>query len=67
MYQVLKTKTLQHDEVMEALINSGDALIAENSPVDYFWGLGADGTGQNHLGKVWMTIRAEVMAIPPES
>jgi predicted NAD-dependent protein-ADP-ribosyltransferase YbiA (DUF1768 family) len=41
------------------LRESGHEDIVEDSPTDYFWGEGADGTGQNMLGKLWMKIRAE--------
>lgn len=58
MEQILRTKLAQHNEVLDALKRSGDEDIAENSPVDYFWGEGKDGTGQNQLGKLWMKIRS---------
>ena len=60
MENVLRAKLTQHDEVHQALIRSGTADIAEDSPVDSFWGLGADGNGQNMLGKLWMKLRAEL-------
>lgn len=61
MESILRAKLEQHQEVHEALIRSGNEEIAEDSPVDYFWGRGTDGTGQNHLGKLWMKIRAELI------
>ena len=59
MEKILRAKLAQHSEVAEALAQSGDEDIVEDSPVDYFWGEGADGTGQNMLGKLWMKIRVE--------
>jgi len=59
MEKVLRAKLAQHSEVAEALEQSGDEDIVEDSPVDYFWGEGADGSGQNMLGKLWMKIRAD--------
>jgi predicted NAD-dependent protein-ADP-ribosyltransferase YbiA (DUF1768 family) len=37
-------------------LKTENRLIAEDSPVDDFWGYTA-GTGQNHLGKIWMKLR----------
>ena len=56
---ILRAKLAQHPEAQEALKDSGDEDIVEDSPTDYFWGAGADGTGRNMLGKIWMKIRAE--------
>ena len=57
--EILRAKLAQHSEVRQALRASGDEEIVEDSPTDYFWGEGADGSGQNVLGKLWMKIRAE--------
>ncbi|MGH3584926.1 MAG: NADAR family protein [Pseudonocardia sp.] len=55
--EILRVKLAQHVEAQEALKNSGDEDIIEDSPTDYFWGAGADGSGENMLGKLWMKIR----------
>ena len=55
--EILRAKLAQHREAQEALRDSGDEDIVENSPTDYFWGEGADGSGKNMLGKLWMKIR----------
>jgi ribA/ribD-fused uncharacterized protein len=57
--EILRAKLAQHREAQEALRKSGDEEIVEDSPTDYFWGVGADGSGQNALGKLWMKIRGE--------
>src|SRR5581483_5599242 len=57
--EILRTKLAQHPEAQEALRESGDEAIVEDSPTDYVWGAGSDGTGQNMFGKVWMKIRDE--------
>jgi ribA/ribD-fused uncharacterized protein len=57
--EILRAKLAQHPEAQEALRESGQEDIVEDSPTDYFWGEGADGSGQNMLGKLWMKIRAE--------
>lgn len=62
MKKILQAKAAQHQEVREALSKSGQNEIAEDSPIDYFWGRGADGSGQNQLGKLWMEIRTELQS-----
>ena len=58
--EILRAKLAQHAEAREALKESGHEDIVEDSPTDYFWGEGADGSGQNVLGKLWMKIRDEM-------
>ncbi len=60
MESILRAKLDQHQEVRDALVKSGDEEIAEDSPVDEFWGRGKDGGGENQLGKLWMKIRSEL-------
>lgn len=55
--EILRAKVAQHAEAREALIKSCGEEIVEDSPTDYFWGAGADGSGQNMLGRIWMKIR----------
>jgi ribA/ribD-fused uncharacterized protein len=57
--EILRAKLAQHPEAQEALRESGREDIVEDSPTDYFWGAGADGSGQNMLGKLWMKLRDE--------
>lgn len=59
METVLRAKLAQHPEVAAALKQTGNNEMMEDSPVDYFWGIGAEGTGQNMLGKLWMKLREE--------
>ena len=60
MESILRSKLDQHQEVRNALIKSANEEIAEDSPVDAFWGRGKDGSGENQLGKLWMKIRSEL-------
>lgn len=39
------------------LLETGDAHLVEDSPHDYYWGIGKDGTGENRLGVILMRIR----------
>ncbi|MEA5576078.1 NADAR family protein [Anabaena sp. UHCC 0451] len=56
---VLK-KFLTHERIQAVLLATGDEVLVENSPTDYFWGCGADKTGQNYLGKILMSVREEI-------
>ena len=61
MRQVLKSKFTQNPELREKLIATGvTELIEGNNWNDRFWGV-CRGVGQNHLGKLLMEIRAELV------
>ncbi|QSJ15219.1 NADAR family protein [Nostoc sp. UHCC 0702] len=60
MRQAVLKKFLTHAEIREILLSTGDEILVENSPTDYFWGCGANKTGQNHLGKILMSVREEI-------
>ena len=62
MEKIVRAKFMQHPELTEQLIATGDIPIMEgNSWHDTFWGVdAATGKGKNHLGKILMKIRAEV-------
>lgn len=55
----LRAKFSQNDEIRKKLLNTGDAVLIENSPYDYYWGAGADGSGKNRLGVLLMQVREE--------
>jgi len=59
MEEIIRMKVTQHEKAQKALQESEDKEIIENSPVDSFWGIGPDGDGENHLGKIWMRMRNE--------
>jgi ribA/ribD-fused uncharacterized protein len=46
-----------HADIRSVLLSTGDELIVENAPGDYYWGCGRDGTGQNRLGQILMEVR----------
>ncbi|MEG3859441.1 NADAR family protein [Microcoleus sp. herbarium12] len=60
MREAVLTKFLTHSDIQAILLATGDRLIVEDSPTDYYWGCGCDGTGQNHLGKIMMSVRSEI-------
>lgn len=60
MTRALYTKIQMYEEVKEALMATKERLILETSQYDYFWGIGRDQRGENHLGKIWMDIREKL-------
>jgi ribA/ribD-fused uncharacterized protein len=60
MERAVRCKFEQHAAVRELLLSTGDEDLAESVLNDYYWGVGADGTGQNRLGKLLMQIRSEL-------
>lgn len=62
MRQALIAKFSQHSELRSALLATGDAILVENSKKDYFWGIGAEGTGKSMLGALLMELRASIIA-----
>jgi len=60
MEQILRAKLAQHEYIRKKLLETGERLIVEDSPTDNFWGRGPDWKGANHLGKLWMKLRAEL-------
>jgi ribA/ribD-fused uncharacterized protein len=57
MQKAVSTKFNTHPKLQEILLNTQDAELIENSPYDFYWGCGSDGTGQNNLGKILMAVR----------
>ncbi|MCX7594729.1 MAG: NADAR domain-containing protein [Fischerella sp.] len=60
MREAVLKKFLTHTDIREVLLSTGDQQLVENSPTDYFWGCGAEKTGQNNLGKILMSVREEI-------
>jgi hypothetical protein len=60
LYEIIKEKTKQYNEVRDALLATGNEEIIEDNPHDDYWGNGKDGKGQNHTGKILMRIRSEL-------
>jgi ribA/ribD-fused uncharacterized protein len=58
MRGILDLKFKQNIHLYNYLINTDNFELIENSPSDYFWGIGKDKTGENHLGKCLMELRS---------
>lgn len=57
MQKAVLRKFETHSEIRDLLLGTGDRLIVENSPIDYYWGCGQDGSGKNRLGEILMQVR----------
>ncbi|MES2213866.1 MAG: NADAR family protein [Patescibacteria group bacterium] len=64
MKMLMRLKADQHEEIRNALRDSGDLTIVKHivtyPPGDGFWDDGEDGAGLNHTGRLWMEIRDEL-------
>ena len=60
MYECVLAKFLQDKDLRDQLMATGDEELIEDSPVDSYWGCGADGAGKNNLGKILMKVRQEL-------
>ena len=60
MKECCLAKFLQHPDLRKQLMETGTEVLVEDSKIDWFWGCGKDGTGQNVLGQVLMEVRTEL-------
>lgn len=60
MREAVRQKFRTHPEIQQTLLDTGEELLVENAPSDYYWGIGADGSGKNRLGQILMEVRAEL-------
>ena len=63
MRRALWAKVLQHDDVYDCLLNTGNARIIEHTKNDNYWADGGDGTGKNMLGILLMEIRTKIQDV----
>lgn len=47
-------------DLRNLLLSTGEAGLIEDSPTDYYWGCGRDGSGKNMLGVLLMELRTEL-------
>ena len=57
MMVITREKLFQHEIIQHKLLEKRWAVLVENSSTDSYWGGGADGKGQNHMGRLWMMHR----------
>lgn len=57
MFRAVLRKFETHQDIRALLLSTGDELIVEDAPNDYYWGCGRDRTGKNRLGQILMEVR----------
>jgi N-glycosidase YbiA len=60
MREAVLIKFLTHPDIQAILLATGNTELVEDSPTDYYWGCGQTRAGQNHLGKILMSVRHEI-------
>jgi N-glycosidase YbiA len=60
MWRAVLQKFQSHGDIREILLGTGDELLVENAPGDYYWGCGKDGSGKNKLGEILMKVRGSL-------
>ena len=63
MLTALRAKLAQYPQIKQMLLDTEDEELVEDSPVDYYWGCGEDGSGTNMLGKQLMELREELRTL----
>lgn len=61
MYKGIKSKFIQHNDLLKLLLATDGKEIIENSLNDHYWGIGKSGSGQNIMGKLLMKLRDELI------
>ena len=60
MYRIVRRKFLENHDLAEKLIKTEGLIEEGNHWGDQFWGV-CRGKGENHLGKILMQVRAEIL------
>lgn len=60
MFNAVWLKFTNNKDIKEDLIATEDIRLIETSPSDYYWGIGALGTGLNMLGETLMRVRTRL-------
>lgn len=60
MEKIYRAKLEQHPDIRRVLLASENRELLKVFDTDYYWGTGADGSGENRAGKIWMKLRAEL-------
>jgi ribA/ribD-fused uncharacterized protein len=62
MRRAVLHKFSANKDILDVLLSTGDAILIENAPEDYYWGCGSDGSGTNMLGRILMEVREQLRA-----
>ena len=66
MYEILRAKSRQCPQFVQALKDSNERPLIEDTPNPY-WGRGRDSQGLNMLGRLLMTLRSELSMSRPQN
>lgn len=62
MFNVLQLKFQQDSHCRKVLLDTGsETEIQESTPTDEYWGTGRSGNGPNHLGKLLVKLRTQLL------
>ena len=61
MTRAIYIQAKTHNEVLDRLLATDQSKLVENSQFDYYWGCGRDHRGDNHYGKILMSVRAKLL------
>jgi ribA/ribD-fused uncharacterized protein len=67
MERLCRAKLAQHEDVRAVLLATGNRELQKVHDTDYYWGTGADGSGENQMGRLWMQLREELQDAESES
>lgn len=59
MLDIKRAQIKQNPKFRQNLLDTGDSVIIEDSPVDAVWGRGPNNSGLNLLGIIYMINREE--------
>lgn len=63
MCEIKLEQIAQNPKLQQNLLDTGSAILVENSSTDSFWGRGPNWRGKNMLGVIIMLIRDELLDI----
>lgn len=64
MRKAVQAKFEQHPDLQALLLSTKNKELIEDSPKDYIWGCGKDGSGENWLGIILMETRDKLRKTP---
>jgi len=59
MLTAITAKFTQYPVLKHILLKTKNAILIEDSPIDYYWGCGKDGSGKSRLGQLLMKLRGD--------